>query len=74
MANELEGYHRERSLNQAKGIYDILLDVFDIAEKENIPTHKASNRLAEKRIGDIRATKRIHTQRTIIARDRAGQR
>lgn len=71
VANELEGYHRERSLNQAKSIYDILLDIFDIAEKENIPTHKASNRLAEKRIQEIGATKRIHTQRTRIARDRA---
>ncbi len=71
VANELEGYHRERSLNQARGIYDILLEVFEIAEKENIPTYKASNRLAEKRIKDIEETKRIHTRRTTIPRDRA---
>ncbi len=71
VANELEGYQRERSLDQAKGIYNILLEVFEIAERENIPTYEASNRLAEKRIRDIEGTRRIHTLRTIIPRDRA---
>lgn len=70
VANELEGYHRERALRQAMGIYDILLEVFDIAEKENISTHTASNHLAEKRLQDMVEVRRIHTQRTIIHRDR----
>ena len=70
VANELEGYHRQRALNQAMGIYDILLQVFDIAEKENISTHAASNHLAEKRLQDVAAVRRIHTQRTVIHRDR----
>jgi len=70
VANELEGYHRERALNQAIGIYDILLQVFDIAEKENISTHLASNHLAEERLQAMAEVKRIHTQRTIIHRDR----
>jgi len=32
------------------------LNIFEIAEKENIPTHTASNRLAEKRIKDMEET------------------
>ena len=44
--------------------------VFDIAEKENISTHAASNHLAEKRLQDVAAVRRIHTQRTVIHRDR----
>lgn len=63
VANELEGYRQEKALSQAKDIYDILLEIFEVAEKENIPTHKASNRLAEKRIKDMQETKRIYTSR-----------
>ncbi len=71
VANELEGYDRERALAQAKGIYAILLEVFEIAEKERVPTYKASNRLAEKRIREIVETRRIHARRTVLARNRA---
>ncbi len=50
VANELEGYPRERALKQAEGIYDTILRIFEIASAEKIPTYEASNRLAEERI------------------------
>ncbi len=57
--NELQGYNQEKALAQAKGIGDILRRVLELAEKERISTHAASNRLAEERIqqvGRIRQT------------------
>ena len=60
VANEIEGYHRERALKQAMGIYDILLKIFEVAEKQNIPTYQASNRLAEKRIKSVGHLKDIY--------------
>lgn len=53
VANELEGYPRERALKQAEGIYDTIRNIFDIAKQEQIPPYEASNRLAEKRITSI---------------------
>jgi leucine dehydrogenase len=58
--NELEGYSQERALLQAKGIYDTLLNIFAISERENIPTFEASNRLAEQRIRSISRMKTIY--------------
>ncbi|MDZ7289074.1 MAG: leucine dehydrogenase [candidate division KSB1 bacterium] len=60
VANELEGYNREKALKQAEGIYNVLKQVFEIARKENIPTNEASNRLAERRIEQVSKLKRMH--------------
>ncbi|MFQ5629024.1 MAG: Glu/Leu/Phe/Val dehydrogenase [bacterium] len=53
VANELEGYNRERALSQADGIYDILKNVIQVSKEENIPTYVASNRIAERRIEQV---------------------
>jgi leucine dehydrogenase len=53
VANELEGYNQERALRQAEGIYDIIQSVFEIARKEDIPTNKAADNLALRRIAEI---------------------
>lgn len=53
VANELEGYNQERALRQAEGIYDIILRIFEIAKKEDIPTNKAADNLALRRIAEI---------------------
>lgn len=58
--NELQGYNKSKALKEVKGIYNILKNVFDIAKKEDIPTHLASNRLAEKRIEQLATLKRFH--------------
>jgi leucine dehydrogenase len=58
--NELQGYNKSKALKEVKGIYNILENVFDIAKKEDIPTHTASNRLAEKRIELLANLKRFY--------------
>ncbi len=52
--NELQGYNREKALAQAEGIYNILSEVLDVAEKEGVPTPVASNKYAEERINTKR--------------------
>ncbi|MEW5853056.1 MAG: Glu/Leu/Phe/Val dehydrogenase [Myxococcota bacterium] len=61
VANELEGYNRERAVQQAAGIYDILNRVFEIAEREKVTTVQAANTLAERRIQQIGRIKNYHT-------------
>lgn len=53
VANELEGYNRERAVQQAAGIYTILMQIYEISREEKITTNNAANRLAERRIADI---------------------
>ena len=50
---ELEGYTEKRAVEKTNKVYDNCLEVFAIAETEDIPTHLAANRLAEKRLSDI---------------------
>ncbi len=50
VANELEGYNRERAIQQAGGIYDITTQIFQIARAEETTTVQAANALAERRI------------------------
>jgi len=64
VANEIEGYNRERALKQARGIYEVLLEVFSIADEQNIPTYAASNHLAEQRIKQIAHLRDFYTSRS----------
>lgn len=63
VANEIEGYNRERAFSQAEGIYDTLETIFDLAEQEDIPTHAAANKVAEKRMADLSKLKNIYLPR-----------
>ena len=58
--NELQGYNREKALAQAEGIYHILTEVLDVAEKDGVPTPVASNKYAEERIKTIRKLKKTY--------------
>jgi len=60
VATDIEGYHRERALKQAEGIYHIVKEVLHIAQSEGLPTAEASNRLAERRIEAVAHLKRMH--------------
>jgi leucine dehydrogenase len=53
VANELEGYNQDRALKQAQGIHDITTQIFRLAREERIPTIKAANALAERRIAAV---------------------
>ncbi|MHC5004447.1 MAG: Glu/Leu/Phe/Val dehydrogenase dimerization domain-containing protein [Planctomycetota bacterium] len=48
--NELQGYDRQWALAQAEGIYGVIKAILEVSEEESIPTHVASNRIAERRI------------------------
>src|SRR5690606_5884218 len=48
---ELEGYNRERAMRLCEGIYTNVMRVFEISERENIPTFRAADRLVEERLG-----------------------
>jgi leucine dehydrogenase len=50
---ELEGWTMERARNKAGEIYDTILMVFEIASEERMPSYKAADRLAERRIAAI---------------------
>jgi leucine dehydrogenase len=57
VADELEGYNADRARKKVENIYNILLDVYQIARTEGIPTYKAADRLAEQRIETLRRTR-----------------
>lgn len=50
---ERVGYNRERSMAHAEKIYDTTTAIFKMSREQQIPTYKAANRIAEKRIADI---------------------
>jgi leucine dehydrogenase len=57
VADELMGYNRERAMKKVEGLYDNLMKIFAISEKEGIPTYKAADRLAEQRINALKNTR-----------------
>lgn len=54
VADELLGYNRERALKKVEAIYEAILNVFAIAERDNIPSSQAADRMAEERIASVR--------------------
>lgn len=61
VANELEGYHPERAMKQAGQIYDTIQTILAISKQHKIPTHEASNKLAEDRIRTIGKIRQIYS-------------
>jgi leucine dehydrogenase len=53
--SELAGWSRERSLRKADEIYHTVLNVFEIAKQDGIPTYRAADRLAERRVTAVRS-------------------
>jgi leucine dehydrogenase len=47
---EIDGYNRERAMRMMRTIYYNLGKIFMIAGRDNIPTYKAADRMAEERI------------------------
>ena len=60
VANELEGYDKEKAFNQAEKIYDTLMGVFKRAKKESISTTDAAALQAEDRIKKISTLKSFY--------------
>ena len=51
---ELQGYDRKAAEGKVKNIYDILLQIYQEAERSQMTTNMASARLAENRIAGVR--------------------
>lgn len=47
---EIKGYNKERAMNRASNIYNSVKKIIEISKRENIPTYKAADRMAEERI------------------------
>ncbi|MFC7320819.1 branched-chain amino acid dehydrogenase [Halobacillus campisalis] len=57
VADELHGYNEERAMKRVETIYDNVSRVFDISRRDNIPTYKAADRMAEERIEQMRKSR-----------------
>jgi leucine dehydrogenase len=59
VANELEGYNKEKAFNQAEKIYDTLTGIFKRAKIESITTNAAAALQAEDRIKKVSSLKSL---------------
>ena len=55
--NEMIGYEDDKAFKQLNGIYDTLLEIFNLAEQQNINNFEAAQKLAEQRIKKARLQK-----------------
>ena len=53
VALELDGYNRERAMRMMRTIYHNLTRIYEICDREGVPTYQAADRLAEERIEAI---------------------
>jgi len=60
-AVELQGYDEARALQRVGRIRDVMRRVFEIADRERIPTWAAADRMAEQRIRAISLTRQTFT-------------
>ena len=50
VALEITGYNRERAMRMMRTIYHNLTRIYEISDRDGIPTYKAADRMAEERI------------------------
>lgn len=62
VADELNGYNRERAMKRVEGIYDTITRIFELSKKEGIPSYAAADRLAEDRIARMAKSRRQFLQ------------
>ncbi len=60
--SELAGWDLARSFKKADEIYDTVIGVFELAKAEGIPTYRAADRVAERRLGDPQAVRKSWTE------------
>ena len=60
--------NRDRAFKRVESIYDNLLKIYAISEKDNIPTYLAANRLAEARIERVAKSRStfLQNEKTIL--------
>ncbi|MBC8589632.1 Glu/Leu/Phe/Val family dehydrogenase [Wansuia hejianensis] len=57
---EMQGYNAERAMARAGAIYDSVKKIIEISKRDNIPTYKAADRMAEERIASMAKIKTIY--------------
>ncbi|KYG29080.1 Glu/Leu/Phe/Val family dehydrogenase [Alkalihalobacillus trypoxylicola] len=62
VADELNGYNRERALKKVETIYQNVEKVFEISQRDQIPTALAADRMAEERIARMKQSRRQFLQ------------
>jgi len=55
--SEIAGFNKKKTLQLTENIYDATRRVIQKSKLENIPTYEAANKIAEKRIEDIKKIK-----------------
>jgi leucine dehydrogenase len=66
--NELIGYHKDRAMRMARGIFDNVLRAYAIAERDGVAPSEAGERMAEERLAAVRALGPRHWDRAVRAR------
>ncbi len=56
---ELNGWSPEHSMRKAAEIYNTLLQIFELAREQGIPTYEAADRIAERRITQVAKIQRM---------------
>lgn len=71
VADELQGYNRERVFKKVEGIYDFLLHVFAVSKEQDIPTYLAADKMAEDRIDALRQSSQqfLRQNKNILLKD-----
>lgn len=64
ISSELEGYNRDQAMNRTQKIYDTTLNILKYSDDHGIPTHKASNILAEERIASVGRLKSTYSSKS----------
>lgn len=59
---EIEGGGKEFAWNKTEGIYNTLLKIYELAEKENTTTALAANKVAEQRIAAIKNVTDLYSE------------
>jgi leucine dehydrogenase len=60
---EIKGYNRVNALHDSELIYDRLLDIYKIANEQNISTHAAASQYAEHRMETMKNINRTYIKR-----------
>jgi leucine dehydrogenase len=61
VADELEGYNKERATKRVMRIYDSIKKIIAIAKRDGVPTYAAADTMALERIAAISSMERLHT-------------
>lgn len=59
VADELEGYHPDRVMEKTRGIYDMLLRIYERSQEQRLPTSQAADQLVLERLHHVADLKRI---------------